>query len=159
MNYRITPKTLVGSFVAVAVLLLLVSYLLTQSLNPLAVYASNSILAKIIVSLLLAWLALTLLSLLSVIGMRKAVAIGGGQPADDVRCPGCTLPLFQYAGSHGQPIQCIKCGIWWHRGPACYNKGMPHAIKLIPTYPCFDCRSKGADDRDLFDEKDFPSFT
>lgn len=154
MTNQVSPKATVGCLTIIVIVILLASYLATASLNPLAVYASNSILAKIIVTVLAGLLAISLLQMLANYMLRKSVEIGTDKPAEDLICPGCGLPLIQYISSHGMPIRCPspKCMRWWHNGPACYNKGMPHARITIPTYLCPRCRSDAAHDRDLFDD-------
>ena len=152
MNTQVNPKVTFGCLAIIAVVIFLVSFLAAGSLNPLDVYASDSILAKIIVTILAGILVISLLQMLAVYMLRKSVEIGTGKPAEDLICPGCGLQLMQYAGSHGVPIRCPTCKVSWHDGPACYNKGMPKARITIPTYPCPHCRSAAlCDDRDLFD--------
>lgn len=159
MSSQASSKAGVGCLAIYVIVILLVSYLAAGSLNPLAVYASDSILAKIIVSLLAVLLAISLLLRLYSYMVRKGVEIGTSKPAEDAICPGCGLPLIQFMGSHGAPIRCLKCGKMWHNGPACYNKDMPRATIVIPTYFCPHCRSAASDDRDLFDDAGFTDFT
>jgi hypothetical protein len=156
---KVNPKAQVGCFILLAIVILLVSYLTVKSLNPLAVYASDNILAKIIVTVLALLLTASLLQTLSVYVMRKSVEIGAGKPAEDVICPGCGHPLIDFISSHGLPLQCPNCKKLWHNGPACYNKGMPHASITIPTYPCPHCRSAASHDQDLFDDESFTHLT
>lgn len=154
MNGQANPKAAIGCLATIAIAVLIVSYHATASFNPLAVYTSGSIWAKIVVSLLAFLLATSLTQLLVGWLMRKFVEIGTHKPAEDVICPGCGLPLVQYISSHGVPIRCPKCGRFWHNGPACYNKDMPKAKIMIPIYPCPRCRSASSGDEDLFDDGD-----
>lgn len=161
MNPQINPKATFGCLALLAIVILLVSYLATRSLNPLAVYTSDNILAKIIVSaiaiLLLALLVTSLLQLLGLSMMRKTIERGTGKRAEDVICPGCGLPLIQYIGSHGMPKQCPQCRKWWHNGPACYKKDLPPEAGMFSL--CRNCRSTASDNRDLFDYRDFTSLS
>src|SRR5882724_2517821 len=122
-----TPKGTLGCLTTVAVVIVLVAYSTTGSLNPLTVFASHSLLAKISVTVLGVLLGFSLLQMLSVYLLTKSVEIQAGRPAEDVVCPGCGLPLIMYASSHGMPITCPKCRTQWHNGPACYNKDKPSA--------------------------------
>jgi hypothetical protein len=151
MNGQASPKARVGCLATIGIAVLLVSYRVTASFNPFAVYASGSIWAEVVVSLLAFLAAALLMGLLTEWLMRKSVEVGAHRPAEDVICPGCGFPLIQYFSSHGVPIRCPECAVFWHNGPACYNKGMPKAKIVIPTYPCPRCRSKAARNEDLFD--------
>lgn len=159
MNSQANPKVTFGCLTAIVIVILLVSYLATASLNPLAVYASDSILAKIIVTVLAGLLAISLLQLLGLSLVSKSIEKKAHKRSDDVICPGCGLPLIQYSSSHGPPIACPKCENYWHNGPACYNKGMAHAMIVIATYLCPHCRSDASHDRDLFDDEGFTRST
>ena len=147
------PKATYGCLTTIGVVILLVVYSTTGSINPLAVYASHSLLAKITVTVLAILLGFSLLQMLSMYLMRKSVELQAGKPAEDVICRGCGNPLISYASSHGPPIVCPKCKAPWHNGPVCYNKGMPHGNIMIPTYPCPNCRSAASHDQDLFDDE------
>lgn len=153
MGNQANPKAQVGCLVILAILIPVVSYLASSSLNPLAVYASGSILAKIITSLLAVLLAFSLLQMLFVYMVRKSVEIGAHRPAEDVICRGCGLPLLRFSSSHGAPIQCPNCKKYWHYGPACFNKDLPPGTGLI--HFCPRCLSDAAHDRDLFDDGPF----
>ena len=159
MNNQINPKARIGYLALLVVVILLISYLAAGSFNPLDVYSSGSIFAKIIVSLFLVLLAISLLQQIVSYVIRKSVEVGTGEKAEDVICPGCGFPLIQFISSHGMPIRCPKCGEWWHNGPACYNKGMPHAKIVFPTYLCPRCRSDADHDRDLINDEDFTQFS
>ncbi len=153
MNSQVNPKVTFGCFTIIIIVILLVAYQTTASLNPLAVYKSDNILAKIIVSLLAVLLASSLLQMLFVYMVRKSVEMGAHRPAQDVICPGCGLPLLQFSSSHGAPFQCPNCKKYWHYGPACYNKDLPPGTGLI--HFCPRCLSDAAQDRDLFDDGGF----
>jgi hypothetical protein len=157
MNNQVSPKAGVGCLAILAIVILLISFLTAGSLNPLSVYTSGSILAVIIVSVLGFLLASLLVQLIMRYLVEKYIESGAHKPAEDVICPGCGHPLIQFSGSHGMPIRCLnpRCGKWWHNGPACYNKDMPHTTMWIPTYPCPHCRSAASHDRDLFDDEGF----
>lgn len=73
MNSQANPKVTFGCLTAIVIVILLVSYLATASLNPLAVYASDSILAKIIVTVLAGLLAISLLQLLGLSLVSKSI--------------------------------------------------------------------------------------
>jgi hypothetical protein len=158
MNAQVSPKTTAGCLTVIVVAILVITFMTTGFINPLAVYTSNSLLTKIVVSLLLLLVATSLVSLLSNLFLNKVVEAATGKRAEDLICPGCGLPLMQYLGSHGTPIQCPKCQKYWHDGPACYNQGMPKPKITIPIYLCPQCRLAAAQDQGLFDKDDFPQF-
>jgi len=158
MSNQVSPKTTTGCLAILAIVILSISYLATSSFNPLTVYSSDSLLTKIVVSLLGILLATSLLQLFAAYMMRKYVAMGAIQPPADVICPGCGLPLIHYISSHGMPIQCPVCKKFWHNGPACYNKNMPRPRITFPTYPCPHCREAASHDQDLFNHEGSISF-
>ena len=152
---QVNPKATAGCLVVIAALLPVVSYWTVGSPNPLAVYGTKGTFAKILISVLAAWLALGLLQLFQLWLMRKMIGGMANRPAEDVICPGCGLPLLQFIGSHGMPVICPQCKRFWHNGPACYNRGMPQAKVAVPLYPCPQCRAAASQDQDLFDDEAF----
>jgi len=84
------------------VIICLVSYGTTGSVNPVAVYGRPGTAMKVVMSLLLLMLATQLLQLL------VSRLVSG-------RCSGCGLPLVPYAQTHGAPVRCTKCGKWYHQ--------------------------------------------
>jgi hypothetical protein len=155
MMSQVNTKAALTSLVVLSILILVVTYLATSSLNPLAVYSSSSTAAKIVVSLLGLLLLTGLVQLLSLALVRWQIRIMAKKPVDDVICPGCGLPLWAYMSSHGQPIMCLnpRCHSWWHNGPACYSKGLQKVIS-IPTVPCPRCRSAVSNVQDLTGDLD-----
>src|SRR4029077_5546865 len=126
MNQQVSPKATAGCLVVIAFLLPVVSYSIAGSLNPLDVYGGKGTVAKIFISVLAVLLTLGLLQLVQLWLMRKVIGGMAHRPAEDVRCPGCGLPLLLYIGSHGMPVLCHECKRFWHNGPGCYNRGMAH---------------------------------
>lgn len=154
MMPQVNRKAALGCLTAMIVFMLVTTYITTSSLNPLAVYSSDSIIAKIIVSLFAVSLGATLLQLLAISLMRLQIRLTAGKPADNLVCPGCGLPLMPYISSHGQPIMCRNCGAWWHNGPACYSKGLAQRVTVIPTTACPKCRQATSQCQDLFGDLD-----
>lgn len=153
-------RSQLGCLAILAILVLAVTYFAVASFNPLAVYGSESMLPKIVISLLGIFMAYQLVALLSSYALRKSVAMATGRPAEDAICAGCGLPLIQFAGSHGAPMPCPQCKRWWHYGPACYNRDMPQTkTSHLPTYLCPHCRSDESGNRDLFDDQAFVDLT
>jgi ribosomal protein L37AE/L43A len=153
--YNQFPKATGGCLTIIAISLLFITYLGSGSFNPLSIYTSGSISAKIIVSFLAFLFVSLLMQILGNFFIRKSVEIGEDERAEDVICPGCGKPLIKYSSSHGLPIRCPKCLKSWHNGPSCYNKGMSRSRIVIPTYPCPKCRSGSSEDQDLFDDDYF----
>jgi len=123
-----------------------------SSLNPVAVYSSDSTTGKVIVSVLLGFIALLFLQLLAWGAVRKQVSWASHTRADDIVCPGCGNPLLSFAGPYGLPITCPKCHRSWHNGPACYNRERPQPRIMVPKWECPSCRAAAStDDRDLFE--------
>jgi len=158
MNAQVNPKGTAGCLTVIIVAILIITVVTTGSINPLFVYTSKSLLAKIVISILSLLVATSLLSLIGSFLMNKAVEVGTGKRAEDLICPGCGLPLMQFVSSHGTPIKCPKCLKIWHDGPACYNKDMPKPKITIPIYLCPQCRLAATQDQGLFDKDDFPQF-
>ncbi len=154
MNHQVTPKAALGCLTVLIVVTLVATYVATSSLNPLAVYSSHSIVAKIIVSLSGLYLVLALFALLGVRLMRFYIGITAGKPADDILCPGCGLPLMPFVSSHGQPLLCPKCRTWWHNGPACYSKGLERRVTATFTTLCPKCREPRPQLQDLLSDLD-----
>lgn len=154
MINQVKPKTRLGCITILIIVIFIISYFTAGSLNPLDVYAKGSTLSKIIVTLLLGIVFLSIIQLIFYFIMRKAIEMKTRMPAEDVICPGCGFPLIQYTSSHGMPIECPICKRFWHNGPACYNKGMKQNRIVFPIYPCPICRSGGNQDEDMFDGLD-----
>lgn len=120
-------KQSAGCLTVLFILLVIVSLFASGSLNPLAVYSSQSLLAKVIVSLagtmfLLGAIAM-FVTLLQWWMLSVAIQKTTGQRAQDVRCPGCGNPLIKFVSAYGPPMCCPNCRHWWHNGPNCYRKG------------------------------------
>jgi hypothetical protein len=121
----------------VFVVILVATFMSTSSVNPLAVLDTDSLPAKVIV------LGLGALFVLSLLQFLLLGAIGGRMGGKV--CPGCGLPLLQFAGSHGQPTMCQQCHQWWHSGPACYRKGLEGSGLLsAASHPCPNCREESS---------------
>ena len=90
-------------------ILLLISKLATESLNPLELFRGDSLLLKIVGGFLLFALFMSVLNLF----MRRS-----GSGLEDRRCayPPCALPLLDAAGLRGAPVKCGHCGRYFHRG-------------------------------------------
>jgi len=148
-------KAALTSIMILLTLILVVTYIATSSFNPLDVYSSHSLAAKIIVSLLGLSLCVRLVIFLQVGLLRIYIYATAKRPPDDVICPGCGNPLMKFAGSHGMPIMCPQphCHTWWHNGPACYSKDLPKVIR-IPTVPCPRCRAAGSSAQDFVSDLD-----
>ncbi|HKC62646.1 MAG TPA: hypothetical protein VKB86_03365 [Pyrinomonadaceae bacterium] len=140
-----TNKARWGCFILILVAIMMVVYLVTASLNPLAVYRTSNILAKVIVSILAGLLALLFLQMFSQnfvnYIMRKSVERGTSRSADQAICSSCGLSVFLNKDTLGLPIVCHTCHVAWHDGPECYRKGMPLSNAMLPPYPCPNCRS------------------
>ena len=75
-------------------LILLISYLTSGSLNPLDAFATQNILIKILIIIFTTAIFFTFLALLSTFSVKKMITIKSGKRAEDVICPGCGLPLL-----------------------------------------------------------------
>jgi hypothetical protein len=147
-QHRAADKARGGCAIAAIVVMLVVASLTTASLNPLAVYQTDNLLAKVVVSILGALAGLWLLGILvarvsthiQVAGLRKSVEVGTGRPARQAICPSCGLSVFQRMDTLGLPIVCHSCQVAWHDGAKCYRRGMPRSSAFIPSYPCPNCR-------------------
>ena len=149
MNPQVNKKVALGCLTSMCVVMVVVTYLASSSVNPLAVYSSKSIAARIIVSVLALIVLASLLQYLAILMNRWLIRRTTGRSPDDAICPGCGLPLLPYQGSHGVVIICPKCRLPWHNGPACYSKGLQQRV-IIPTVLCPRCR-EGAFGSDLHD--------
>jgi ribosomal protein S27AE len=154
MNRQTDPKVTCGCLTTLVIMMLVVTYVTTSSLNPLAVYSSDSIFGKIVVSLFALLIGVSVLQLLTNRLMRSYIRMMTGKPADDAICPGCGFPLLQFVSSHGQPITCPKCHKVWHNGPACYSKGLDQKYTVIPSIFCPRCRLAASQSEDLYGDVD-----
>lgn len=92
-------KNLFGAIVIWSVLVVVLSYLLTGSFNPLQVfYLESSVLAKIVIGVLLFFLAVSGLQLLLVLS-----------PMGEKKCPICNKPLMEFVPVYGKPKVCWTC--------------------------------------------------
>jgi hypothetical protein len=85
-------------------ILLVISKLATDSLNPLEIFRGESLLLKIVAVVLLLIILMSMLNLL----------IAGGKMADQ-RCASCGLPLLGGATLRGTPFKCGFCNRYYHR--------------------------------------------
>jgi len=107
--------TQLGCTIILVIVILVVCYTSTGSLNPLDVYTQGSTAAKVAVSVIAVVASLGFLQALLVAGVRGNIRKTTGMPPDNVRCEGCHNPLLAFTGIHGQPIICPNCNKWWHR--------------------------------------------
>lgn len=147
MNPQPEFKSSMGCLTVLVIVTILMSYRSTGSPNPLTVYSSGSTFAKVAVSLLVIIFGAAVLQLLLAFLGRTIIAQSAGMPSEDVLCKGCAKPLLGFASSHGAPMMCIRCGSWWHSGPACFNRGRPR--NAGPFHLCPNCRSASERDSDI----------
>ncbi|MCX5673869.1 MAG: hypothetical protein NTX87_02575 [Planctomycetota bacterium] len=84
------------------VIVLVISKLATDSLNPIEVFEGDRLWLKILVGFFLLVIFLSFASLLFAKGLQG------------VNCHKCGLPLLEYQSSHGNPVRCRLCGRWYH---------------------------------------------
>lgn len=144
-----SPKQPLGCMAVMLVAVFAISYGSTRSLNPVTVYTSGGILAKIFVSLLALFIIGIAMQLIGYLSMRAVIARTSHKAADDVICPGCGHALVPFISSHGAPIRCPLCRTWWHNGPACFHRDSPGKQRMIR--PCPNCVLAASGDRDLFE--------
>jgi amino acid transporter len=127
-------------------ILLIVSYHLSGSLNPVGAYRTGSTTAKLTIGVIAVPVALTLISMvvaglsyLSILGSIK-VTLPKGASAKDVNCVSTAVcqgkNLMRFMGAYGPPVRCVRCGSWWHQkcafqeGGLSLEKGCPACPKV-----------------------------
>jgi len=92
-------KNLFFSIIIWSVLVVVLSYLLTGSFNPTRVfYSESSVLAKVVIGVMLLFLAGSVLGLLLVLS-----------PMGETKCPICNKPLMEFVPVYGKPKVCWTC--------------------------------------------------
>lgn len=117
---------IISGMVMYAIVILVISKLATNSLNPLEVFKGDSLLLKIVVGFLL---ALMLLSVVAILFQRGL---------EDQRCAKDGLPLVAYAGSHGNPVRCNFCTRWFHAN--CFKSNGGSVLTGCKQEPCPSAR-------------------
>jgi len=84
------------------VIIELITYSSLKSLNPFAVYEQSGLAIKILVSIFLGFMGLSLL------GLAASKAIG------EKVCSACGFDLMRYATARGGPMKCKFCDRWYH---------------------------------------------
>lgn len=99
------------SLVVNITVILVISKLATNSLNPMEVFRGESLFLKIIVGFFSFILFMSILFLL----FRGRL--------EDKRCAGedCGRSLLDFAGPLGGPVRCNYCGRWFHKN--CFTRG------------------------------------
>ncbi len=113
---------IITGMVMYAVIILVISKLATNSLNPLEVFKGESLLLKIVVGF---FCALILLSVVVILFQRGL---------EDQRCAKDGLPLVAYAGSHGNPVRCSFCSRWYHTN--CFKANGGSVLTGCKQEPC-----------------------
>lgn len=148
MPEMVNPRASLGCLVVLIAVLIATAWFSVSSPNPLLVYKSGGIAAKIVISIVAVLLASTLLQLLYMTFLTWVISRSSKRPAEDVICPGCGNPLLRFISSHGVPVGCPRCERWWHAGPVCYDKDAGDVPRILR--PCPRCRAElERDDDDL----------
>lgn len=92
----------IGGIVMNAIIVLVIAYLGTGSLNPIEVFRGDSLLLKVLEGVFLFFFAAGFLHLLIIRALRDKV------------CNKCGKPLLAYADVSGKPLRCNYCGQWYH---------------------------------------------
>ena len=132
---------LIGLYLAIAEG---ISFWTARSLNPIHVYAGSSLLAKVIVTLMLALAIVGIFGLVQILLLRSMVRVATGCSPDDARCCGCGNPLLAFIGSHGRLVMCRKCRRLWHK--SCFyrdNRNGPGQLARLS--PCLMCQKEAED--------------
>ena len=122
-------KQSAGCLTVLFIVVVVFSLFASGSLNPLAVYSSQSLLAKVVVSVVGTMFFVGVIAMLMMLlqwwMLGLVIQKTTGQRAQDVRCPGCGNPLLKFVSAYGPPRCCPNpnCKRWWHNGPNCYQKG------------------------------------
>lgn len=110
---------------------ILVSYLAVGSLNPLAVFATNNLIAKILVGILGASLVLNVLGVLA-LGLVPEDAVCGD--------PDCGKSVRAYMLVYGGFMVCPICHTWYHG--TCWKR----------NHGCAACQARAAQRYTQFDD-------
>ena len=113
---------IIAGMVMYAVVILVISKVTTNSLNPLEVFKGESLLLKIVVGFLCALM------------LSSVVAILYQRGLEEQRCAKDGLPLVAYAGSHGNPVRCNFCSRWYHTN--CFKANGGSVLTGCKQEPC-----------------------
>jgi len=95
-------KQLIFGLIFQFVIVELITYSSLKSLNPFAVYEQSGLAIKILVSIFLGLMGLTLLQIIASKAIGERV------------CSACGLDIMRYAMARGNPMKCNFCGRWYH---------------------------------------------
>jgi hypothetical protein len=123
MSAKFDARIMIRSVIFFALIGLVVGGLTAHSLNPFSVYASHSLIGKIVVSAAIFFVAAGLLGLLQYWALVAFITKTAKKRASDVICPGCGHALLRFMAVYGKPVICPRCKSWWHYGLNCYKKG------------------------------------
>ena len=113
---------IISGMVMWSIVILVISKLATNSLNPLEVFKGESLLLKLVVGFLCFLMVLSFGALLFQRGL------------EDQRCAKDGLPLIAYAGSHGNPVRCNFCRRWYHTN--CFKSSGGTVMTGCKQEPC-----------------------
>lgn len=119
---------IISGMVMYGIVILVISKLATNSLNPLEVFKAESLLLKLVVGFL------CLLMLLSVAAILFQKGI------ENERCAKDGLPLVAYSGAHGNPVRCNFCRRWYHSN--CFKSNGGSVLTGCKQEPCPTARDE-----------------
>ena len=117
---------IITGMVMYAGVILVISKLATNSLNPMEVFRGDSLLLKLVVGFLCLLMVLSIGSILFQRGLENE------------RCAKDGLPLVAYAGSHGNPVRCNFCSRWYHTN--CFKANGGSVLTGCKQEPCSTAR-------------------
>ena len=110
-------KSIIQSIILSVTLALVVTYFATNTLNPINVYKPTiSLIYKIVESILLFSLLLSLMRLMSFLTLNSVVSnpVQGSFRLRDATCPSCGSNVNVGNFLHGAPVQCPNCRMNGH---------------------------------------------
>ena len=143
MNVRQSRNVNFGCLFVLAVIGLVVAYKSTGSLNPMEVYQTGGLAAKIVVSALAAFVAIAFAAIMfNLIAQAMIVAqirlslIGKDVDPKDLNCPSSKVcmgkNLLKFMGPYGFPVQCLPGREWWHQ--QCFTQEGGTMLKGCPNH-------------------------
>lgn len=120
---------LIGSLIFNTILVLVISKLATDSLNPFEVFHGDKLWLKLLIGFIMVTMAFGLLGLLVTRSLQ------------DQDCAGCSKSLLAFQGAFGNPLKCMYCGRWFHTNcfkskggsamEGCKHPGCPSAVESV----------------------------
>lgn len=142
-----SPRQLKWGLVGNLILILLIAYGTTYTLNPSETWARSSTLIKIVLAVL------TFSTVLQFLALIVMSSIPEDAECSDPDCPNKNIKAYLSVPVLSKVVRCYNCNRWYHK--QCwirFNKREPSPHELMQG--CKICRKEETGRRRLFDDED-----